>query len=277
MPWPSSSRADSDSEERMRSAPKPSTNQRAPTTLRLQSEADQPSASLQAPVKPRGSAPSPGTSAKAGESGAMPESTTPTTTPAPPRRRGLSAAPRTAAIDVRPASGRTVSASTVAMPGWSARALDLHGAQLGGEAVERGGPPVDGLTGADGREHRVLAGEQVVGVRAAGRGAGAREGDEGEGAGRRAGGGGVVSRGGRSGGDRERERDEAASEDPSWLSVPACRVLPSSRSRCPDDDVPTSSSTPAAGPRRGVSGSDYVFAQPDGGRSPGPPILCPRP
>ena len=41
--------------------------------------------------------------------------------------RGLSAAPRTAAIDVRPASGRTVSASTVAMPGWSARALTCAG------------------------------------------------------------------------------------------------------------------------------------------------------
>ena len=36
----------------------------------------------------------------------MPESTTPMTTPAPPRRRGLAVAPRTVANEVRPAIGR---------------------------------------------------------------------------------------------------------------------------------------------------------------------------
>ena len=123
MPCPSASRGDSDSDDLTRSAPKPSTYQRAPTILRVQSSAVQPSPSAHAPAKPSGSAPRPGTSANAGDSGAMPESTTPITTPAPPRRRGLAAAPRTAANDVRPAIGRMESASTEATPGWSTRAV----------------------------------------------------------------------------------------------------------------------------------------------------------
>lgn len=121
MPWPRASRGDSDSDDLTRSAPKPSTYQRAPTILRVQSSGVQPSPSTHAPANASGSAPRPGTSANAGDSGAIPESTTPITTPAPPRRRGLAAAPRTAASDGRPASGRIESTSIEVTSGWSSR------------------------------------------------------------------------------------------------------------------------------------------------------------
>ena len=73
----------------------------------------------QAPRKPRGARPSPGTAANSGLSGQMPESTKPITVPAPPRlgraRRAPPAAP------ALPARRRT------------AFALDQRHARVGGE------------------------------------------------------------------------------------------------------------------------------------------------
>ena len=178
VPWPSTSWADSDSDDRMRSAPKPSTNQRAPTILRVQSSAVQPSPSAHAPANSCGSGPRPGTSAKAGDSVAMPESTTPITTPAPPRSRGLVTVPRTVAADVRPASGPDRVGLDRGDAGLRLEGAELVGGEAGREAVERGGPAVGGLAGADRREQGVLPREQVGGVAGAGGGARALQRDE---------------------------------------------------------------------------------------------------
>ena len=71
--------------------PKPSTNQRAPSTLRLHVDSGQPSPVSQVPAKPRAARPRPVTAENSGESGHRPESTSPTTTPAPPRTSRVAA------------------------------------------------------------------------------------------------------------------------------------------------------------------------------------------
>ena len=116
-----------------------------------------------------------------------------------------------------------------------------EGGQLGlgqadREAVERGGPAVDGLAGTDGGEHGVLLGQQLGCLRAAGGGAAAVHRHEGEVA-RRCGGRGVV--GGRDGGDgqAEGEREQAAADQPSGPSCPHVSLPLSSSGRPPPPAV----------------------------------------
>jgi hypothetical protein len=118
VPWPSSSRGDREEAARTLSAPKPSTNHRAPTSLASQPPASQSAPPTQSPWNARGARPSPGTGAKSGLSGEIPESTMPITVPAPPRLApGPAGTPGGPAL---PASRRTEFFSTRATPGSAA-------------------------------------------------------------------------------------------------------------------------------------------------------------
>ena len=84
--------------------------------MRLHVSADQSSPTSHVPRKPSARRPSPGMPAKSGDSGASPESTTPTTTPAPPRDRAWWTWPPASAVlrwaTARLAMGRSALAST---------------------------------------------------------------------------------------------------------------------------------------------------------------------